>query len=92
MTQLNSQLGIVALLIASHDIECYGEQWSICKSRTGGNHVVNKNIKGGKSFLKSAAAFVGIRNVVLRINDANKDLAKGNTSGAALELKQANRS
>lgn len=57
----------------------------------GGNHVVNEIVKGGKGFLKSAAAFVGIRNVILRINDANQDLAKGNTSGAALELKQANK-
>lgn len=30
--------------------------------------------------------------MVLRFNDANKDLAKGNTSGAALELTQAKRS
>lgn len=57
----------------------------------GGNHVVNEIVKGGKGFLKSAAAFVGIRNVILRINDANQDLAKGNTTGAALELKQANK-
>jgi len=38
----------------------------------GGNHVVNQITKGGVGFLKSAAAFVGIHNIQLRINAANK--------------------
>jgi hypothetical protein len=51
----------------------------------GGNHVVDQIAKGGAGFLKSAAAFVGIRNIQLHINAANQDLAKNNTTG---ELKQ----
>jgi hypothetical protein len=54
----------------------------------GGNHVVDQIAKGGAGFLKSAAAFVGIRNIQLHINAANQDLAKNNTTGATSELKQ----
>jgi hypothetical protein len=54
----------------------------------GGNNVAAQITKGGLGFLKSAAAFVGIHNVQLRINEENKDLAKGNTSGAVSELNQ----
>lgn len=57
----------------------------------GGNHVANQIVKGGVGFLKSAAAFVGIHNVQLRINAANQDLAKSNTTGAASELKQVDK-
>jgi hypothetical protein len=57
----------------------------------GGNHVVDQIAKGGVGFLKSAAAFVGIHNIQLRINAANQDLAKGNTTGAASELKQVDK-
>lgn len=54
----------------------------------GGNHVADQITKGGLSFLKSAAAFVGIHNIQLRINEENKALAKGNTSGGASQLGQ----
>jgi hypothetical protein len=57
----------------------------------GGNHVVNQITKGGVGFLKSAAAFVGIHNIQLRINAANQDLAKSNTTGATSELKQVDK-
>lgn len=54
----------------------------------GGNHVVSQITKAGVGFLKSAAAFVGIHNIQLRINAANQDLAKNNVTGATSELKQ----
>jgi hypothetical protein len=54
----------------------------------GGNHVADQINKGGLGFLKSAAAFVGIHNIQLRINEENKALAKNNMSGATSELKQ----
>jgi hypothetical protein len=54
----------------------------------GGNHVADQITKGGLGFLKSAAAFVGIHNIQLRINEENQALAKGNTSGAVSELNQ----
>lgn len=54
----------------------------------GGNHIADQATKGGHGFLKSAAAFVGIHNIQLRINEENKDVAKRNTSGAVSELNQ----
>jgi hypothetical protein len=57
----------------------------------GGNHVADQITKGGLAGLKSAAAFVGIHNVQLYINSANKDLAKGNSSGAVSDLKRVDK-
>src|SRR5947208_12192020 len=54
----------------------------------GGNHVVDQIAKGGLGFLKSAAAFVGIHNIQLRINEENQDLTKGNTAGAVSALNE----
>jgi len=52
---------------------------------------VDQISKGGLGFLKSAAAFVGLHNVQLYINAANKDVAKSNTSGVVSDLKRVDR-
>jgi hypothetical protein len=54
----------------------------------GGNHIADQISKGGLGFLKSAAAFVGVHNIQLRINEENQDLAKGNTAGAVSALNE----
>jgi hypothetical protein len=57
----------------------------------GGNHVEDQIAKRGLGFLKSAAASLGIHKVQFYINSANKDLAKGNTSGAASDLQRVDK-